>query len=75
MVLFKTVERDDADIIKVINKRLKLEKDKIAKEQELRIKNEALEEQNQSIDNVENENMNNNVRQTDNEINISSNVT
>ena len=72
---FKTVERDDADIIKVINKRLKLEKDKIAKEQELRIKNEAIEEQNQNIDNVENENMKNNVRQTDNEINISSNVT
>ena len=54
---FKTIERDDADIIKVINKRIKLEKDKIAKEQELRIKNEAVDEQNQTIDNVENQNI------------------
>ena len=52
---FKTIERDDADIIKVINKRIKLEKDKIAKEQELRIKNEAVDEQNQTINNVENQ--------------------
>ena len=54
---FKTIERDDADIIKVINKRIKLEKDKIAKEQELRIKTEALDEQNQTIDNVEYQNI------------------
>ena len=40
---FKTIERDDADIIKVISKRIKLEKDKIAKEQELRLQAEALE--------------------------------
>ena len=53
---FKTIERDDADIIKVINKRIKLEKDKITKEQELRIKNEALDEQNQTIENVKNQN-------------------
>ena len=40
---FKTIEKDDADIVKIINKRIKLEKDKIAKEQDLRIKDEALE--------------------------------
>ena len=43
---FKTIERDDADIVKVVNKRVKLEKDKIAKEQQLRIEAEALEKQN-----------------------------
>ena len=42
---FKTIERDDADILKVVNKRVKLEKDKIAKEQQLRIEAEALEKQ------------------------------
>ena len=50
---FKTVERDDADIIKVINKRVKLEKDKIAKEQELRIQAEALESHDQHIEKIE----------------------
>ena len=40
---FKTIERDDADLLKVINKRIKLEKDKIAKEQELKIQVEAIE--------------------------------
>ena len=47
---FKTIERDDADLIKIINKRIKLEKDKIAKEQELRIQVEALESQDQNKD-------------------------
>ena len=50
---FKTIERDDADLIKVINKRIKLEKDKIAKEQELRIQAEALENQNQDKEKIE----------------------
>ena len=40
---FKTIERDDADLLKVINKRIKLEKDKIVKEQELKIQVETLE--------------------------------
>ena len=40
---FKTIERDDTDLLKVINKRIKLEKDKIAKEQELKIQVEAIE--------------------------------
>ena len=40
---FKTIEKDDADMVKVINKRIKLEKDKIAKEQELKIQVEALD--------------------------------
>ena len=38
---FKTIERDDADLLKVINKRIKLDKDKIAKEQELKIQVET----------------------------------
>ncbi len=50
---FKTIERDDADIIKVINKRIKLEKDKIAKEQELRIQAEAQENQDQDKEKIE----------------------
>ena len=40
---FKTIERDDPDLLKVINKRIKLEKDKIVKEQELKNQVEALE--------------------------------
>ena len=57
---FKTIEKDDADMVKIINKRVKLEKDKIAKEQELRIKDEALEDQNQTTDKVEIENIKSN---------------
>ena len=57
---FKTIERDDADIVKIINKRIKLEKDKIAKEQDQRIKDEALENQGQTTDRVETENIRNN---------------
>ena len=56
---FKTIERDDADLIKVINKRIKLEKDKIAKEEELRIQKEALENKIQNIDNTNINNLNN----------------
>ena len=70
---FKTVERDDNEIIKIINKRIKLEKDKIAKEQDLRIKDEALESQVQSIEKVEAENIGNNIientKRTDGNIN------
>ena len=72
---FKTVERDDNDIIKIINKRIKLEKDKIAKEQDLRIKDEALENQGQITDKVETENIRNNDEQKVVELNISSNST
>ena len=72
---FKTVERDDADIIKVINKRIKLEKDKIAKEQDLRIKDEALESQVHTKDTVEIEKINSNDEQKVEELNISSNST
>ena len=49
---FKTIEKDDADMVKIINKRIKLEKDKIAKEQNLGIKDEELEGQNQSANKV-----------------------
>ena len=72
---FKTVERDDNDIVKIINKRIKLEKDKIAKEQELRIKDEATENQGQTTDRVETENIRNNDEQKFEELNISSNST
>ena len=40
-------------LVKIINKRIKLEKDKIAKEQNIRIKNEELEGQNQSTNKIE----------------------
>ena len=60
---FKTIEKDDADMVKIINKRIKLEKDKIAKEQELRIKDEVLEDQNQTTDKVETENIKGNGEQ------------
>ena len=65
---------DDADIIKHINKRIKLEKDKIVKEQELRIAKEALEKNNQSLDKVETGTIKSNEEQTSNELNISSNT-
>ena len=42
---FKTVERDDADLIKIINKRVKLEQRRIENENQLRIQAEALENQ------------------------------
>ena len=44
---FKTVERDDADLLKVINKRVKLEVQKIENENQLRIQSEALSSKNQ----------------------------
>jgi len=72
---FKTIERDDAEIIKTINKRIKLEKDKIAKEQDQRIKDEALESQVQSIEKAETENIENNMEQKVKELNESSNST
>ena len=46
---FKTVERDDADLLKVINKRIKLEQKRIDNENQLRIQAEALENQNNGI--------------------------
>ena len=72
---FKTIERDDAEIIKTINKRIKLEKDKIAKEQERRIKEEALENNVKSTKKVETENIGNNVEKKVEELNDSSNST
>ncbi len=42
---FKTVERDDADLIKIISKRVKLEQRRIENENQLRIQAEALENQ------------------------------
>ena len=68
---FKTVERDDADLVKIINKRIKLEKDKIFKEQELRIQAEALESQAQNAENMENVNTKNVQHQIVDDNNIS----
>ena len=72
---FKTIERDDADIVKVINRRIKLENDKIAKEQDLRIKDEALKSQVQTKDTLEIEKINTDDEQKVEELNISSNTT
>ena len=72
---FKTIERDDADIVKVINRRIKLENDKIAKEQDLRIKDEALKSQGQTKDTLEIEKINSNDEQKVEGLNISSNAT
>ena len=40
---FKSVERDDPELLKIIAKRVKLENQKIENEQQIRIQNEALE--------------------------------
>ena len=52
---FKTVERDDADLIKIISKRVKLEQRRIENENQLRIQAEALE--NQKNEQVNSDNM------------------
>lgn len=70
---FKTIERDDTDLIKVINKRIKLEKDKIAKEEELRIQKEALENKIHNIDNTDINNLSNDTPQIGNKQKISTN--
>ena len=70
---FKTIERDDADIVKIINKRIKLEKDKIAKELQLRIIDEALEAKDQSTNKVETENIKRDEKKVE-ESNISSDL-
>ena len=70
---FKTIERDDADIVKIINKRIKLEKDKIAKELQLRIMDEALEAKDQSTNKVETENIKRDEKKVE-ESNISSDL-
>ena len=49
---FKPVERDDADFLKIINKRLKLEKRKVENENQLRIQTEALTSENQNNETV-----------------------
>ncbi len=68
---FKTVERDDAEIIKALNKRIKLEKDKVTKEQELRIQAEALENQVLDANKAINQNTDGYKSQVDNINNIS----
>ena len=50
---FKTVERDDADLLKVINKRVKLEQQRIENENQLRIQSEALANQNNEMKNTD----------------------
>ena len=70
---FKTIERDDADLVKVINKRVKLEKDRIAKENELKIQKEALENESQNKDDKDTNHLNNNTPQISIQQNISTN--
>ena len=50
---FKTAERDDADLLKVINKRVKLEQQRIENENQLRIQAEALANQNNEMTNID----------------------
>ena len=70
---FKTIERDDADIVKVINKRIKLDKDKIAKEEELRIQKEAFENEGQNKEDTSTNNFDHNRTRVGVEQNISTN--
>ena len=70
---FKTIERDDAELLKVINKRIKLEKDRIAKEEELRIQKEALDNKDQNKNDTDTNYLNSNTTQIDVEQNISTN--
>ena len=60
---FKPVERDDVEFLKIISRRLKLEKSKVANENQLRIQTEALISANQNnetlnLDDVSNINQN-----------------
>ncbi len=71
---FKTIERDDADIVKIINKRIKLEKDKIAKELQQRIIDETLEAQDQSTNKVETKNIKHDEKKKVEDSNISSDL-
>ena len=45
---FKTVERDDAELFKIVTKRIKLERHRIENENQLKLKAEALSNQDQS---------------------------
>ncbi len=56
---FKTVERDDAELLKTITKRLKLEKQRIENENQLRLQNESLTNQTQSTETVNSETVSN----------------
>jgi ribosome recycling factor len=47
---FKTVERDDADLLKIVTKRVKLEVQKVENENQLRIQSEALAGQTEKTD-------------------------
>ena len=49
---FKPVERDDVDFLKIISRRLKLEKSKVDNENQLRIQTEALISENQNNETV-----------------------
>jgi hypothetical protein len=42
---FKTVERDDNDLLKIINKRVKLEQRRIENQNQMKIQTEALAKQ------------------------------
>jgi hypothetical protein len=42
---FKTVERDDNDLLKIINKRIKLEQRRVENQNQMKIQSEALVKQ------------------------------
>ena len=46
---FKTVERDDNDLLKIINKRVKLEQKRIENQNQMKIQSEALAKQQEEI--------------------------
>ncbi len=52
---FKPVERDDAELLKIIAKRVKLEQQRIEKQNQLRIESEAITNQAEKLD-IENQN-------------------
>ena len=54
---FKTVERDDNDLLKIINKRVKLEQKKIENQNQQKLKAEALEKQQEEINKIAEENI------------------
>ena len=49
---FKTVERDDAELLKIVTKRIKLERQRIENENQLKLQTEALSKQVQSTETI-----------------------
>ena len=54
---FKTVERDDNDLLKIINKRVKLEQKRIENQNQQKIQEEALAKQQEETNRIAEENI------------------